>query len=142
METPTKTTALKLAKSLERGFTLIELMVVMFIISVILMIAVPVYQKSIVRSKEAVLHHNLNAIRNMIDEYSIDKQKAPESLQDLVSEGYLRQVPIDPMTNSDQTWKTVMEETPISGSSGTPGLYDVHSGSDKKALDGTNYSDW
>jgi general secretion pathway protein G len=135
-------TDLSFSKSLQRGFTLIELMVVMFIISVLLAIAVPVYQKSIIRSKETVLRHNLFTIRNMIDEYTIDKQKAPESLQELVSEGYLRQVPQDPITNSDQTWKTVMEETPVSGSAGTPGLYDVHSGSDKKALDGTNYADW
>jgi general secretion pathway protein G len=63
-------------------------------------------------------------------------------LEELVSEGYLRQVPQDPMTNSDQTWKTIMKETPVSGSFGTPGLYDVRSRSDKKALDGTNYSDW
>jgi general secretion pathway protein G len=137
-----KKTASRFVKSLQRGFTLIELMVVMFIISVLLAIAVPVYQKSIVRSKETVLHHNLNAIRNMIDEYTIDKQKAPESLQDLVSEGYLRQVPQDPMTNSNETWKTVMEDTAVAGSSGTPGLFDVHSGSEKKALDGTNYADW
>jgi general secretion pathway protein G len=134
--------ALKIAKSLQRGFTLIELMVVMAIISVLLAIAVPVYQKSIIRSKESVLKNNLFTIRNMIDEYTVDKQKAPDSLQDLVSEGYLRQIPQDPMTNSDQTWKTIMEETPVGGSSSTPGLYDVRSGSDKKALDGTNYSDW
>jgi general secretion pathway protein G len=135
-------TAFKFGKGLQRGFTLIELMVVMFIISVLLAIAVPVYQKSILRSKETVLHHNLFTIRQMIDEYTIDKQKAPESLQELVSEGYLRQIPQDPMTNSDQTWRTVMEETPVAGSSGSPGLYDVHSGSDKKALDGSNYADW
>ncbi len=135
-------TALKFGKSLQRGFTLIELLVVMFIIGVLLSIAVPVYQKSIIRSKETVLHHNLNAIRNMIDEYTVDKQKAPESLQELVSEGYLRQIPLDPMTNSADTWKTVMEDTPVGGSSSSPGLFDVHSGSDKKALDGTNYADW
>ncbi len=129
-------------KKAERGFTLIELMVVLFIVSVLLAIAVPVYQKSITRSQEAVLRQNLSAMRNMIDEYTVDKQKAPDSLQDLVSEGYLRQVPIDPMTHSNDTWKTVMEETPVGGSTNAPGLYDVHSGSDKKALDGTNYSDW
>jgi general secretion pathway protein G len=137
-----KKAALRLAKNLQSGFTLVELMVVMAIISVLLAIAVPVYQKTLIRSKESVLLNNLFTIRNMIDEYTIDKQKAPDSLQDLVSEGYLRRVPIDPMTNSDQTWKTIMEETPVSGSSGTPGLFDVRSGSDKKALDGTNYADW
>ena len=126
----------------QRGFTLIELMVVMAIISLLLFFAVPVYEKSIMRSKEAVLHHNLEAIRNMIDEYTIDKQKAPDSLEDLVSEGYLRQIPQDPMTNSNQTWKTVMEETAVAGSTGSPGLFDVHSGSDRKALDGTSYADW
>ena len=137
-----KQAASKWHKRAQRGFTLIELMVVMFIISVLLAIAVPVYQKSIIRSKESVLHANLSAIRNMIDEYTIDKQKAPDSLEDLVSEGYLRQIPLDPMTNSNQTWKTVMEQTAVGGASASPGLYDVHSGSDQKALDGTNYSDW
>ena len=127
---------------MKRAFTLIELMVVMAIISLLLFFAVPVYEKSIMRSKEAVLHHNLEAIRNMIDEYTIDKQKAPDSLEDLVSEGYLRQIPQDPMTNSNQTWKTVMEETAVAGSTGSPGLFDVHSGSDRKALDGTSYADW
>ncbi len=131
-----------MVKRAQRGFTLIELMVVMFIISVLLLIAVPVYEKSIIRSKESVLHGNLSAIRNMIDEYTIDKQKAPESLEDLVSEGYLRQIPQDPMTNSNQTWKTVMEQTAVGGANASPGLFDVHSGSDKKALDGTNYADW
>jgi general secretion pathway protein G len=132
----------KFVKRAQRGFTLIELMVVMAIISLLLFFAVPVYEKSIMRSKEAVLHHNLEAIRNMIDEYTIDKQKAPDSLEDLVSEGYLRQIPQDPMTNSNQTWKTVMEETAVAGSTGSPGLFDVHSGSDRKALDGTSYADW
>lgn len=131
-----------MVKRAQRGFTLIELMVVMFIISVLLLIAVPVYEKSIIRSKESVLHGNLSAIRNMIDEYTIDKQKAPDSLEDLVSEGYLRQIPQDPMTNSNQTWKTVMEQTAVGGANASPGLFDVHSGSDKKALDGTNYADW
>jgi general secretion pathway protein G len=125
-----------------RGFTLIELMVVMAIVSVLLAIAVPLYQKSITRAKETVLKNNLFTLRTMIDEYTIDKQKAPEGLQDLVSDGYLRQVPQDPMTSSDQTWRLIMEETPISGSSGSPGIFDVRSGSDKAALDGTAYADW
>jgi general secretion pathway protein G len=125
-----------------RGFTLIELMVVMAIISILLAIALPIYQKSIIRSKESVLRNNLFTIRSMIDEYTIDKQKAPETLQDLVSDGYLRQVPQDPITNSDQTWKIIMEDTPAAGSSSAPGIFDVKSGSDKTSLEGTQYSDW
>ncbi len=125
-----------------RGFTLIELMVVMAIISILLAIALPIYQKSIIRAKESVLRNNLFTLRTMIDEYTIDKQKAPQTLQDLVSEGYLRQVPQDPMTGSDQTWRTIMEDTPIGGSNSPPGIFDVKSGSDKNALDGSAYADW
>lgn len=125
-----------------RGFTLIELMVVMAIVSVLLAIAVPIYQKSIVRAKESVLRNNLFTLRTMIDEYTVDKQKAPESLQDLVSGGYLRQVPQDPITGSDQTWHTIMEETAVGGSTSSPGIFDVRSGSDKTSLDGTPYGDW
>ena len=117
-------------------------MVVMAIISVLHAIAVPVYQKSIQRAKESVLRNNLFTIRTMIDEYTIDKQKAPESLQELVSEGYLRQIPRDPITNSDQTWHVIMEETPIGGGNNPPGIFDVKSGSDKTSLEGTPYSDW
>ncbi len=125
-----------------RGFTLIELMVVTAIISILLAIAVPIYQKSIIRSKETVLRNNLFTLRTMIDEYTIDKQKAPESLQDLVSDGYLRQVPQDPITGSDQTWHIIMEDTPIGGSTSAPGIFDVKSGSDRTALDGTPYAEW
>ena len=125
-----------------RGFTLIELMVCMAIVSVLLAIALPIYSKSITRAKESVLRNNLFTIRSMIDEYTLDKQKAPESLQELVSDGYLRQVPQDPMTGSDTTWRVVMEDTPIGGSNSAPGIFDVHSGSDKTGLDGSAYSDW
>jgi general secretion pathway protein G len=126
----------------QRGFTLIELMVVMAITSVLLAIALPIYQKSIIRARESVLRNNLFTLRTMIDEFTIDKQKAPESLQSLVSEGYLRQIPQDPMTNSDQTWRVIMEETPVGGASSSPGVFDVKSGSDKTGLDGTPYSEW
>ncbi len=125
-----------------RGFTLIELMVVMAIISVLLAIALPIYSKSITRAKESVLRNNLFTLRSMIDEYTVDKQKAPETLQDLVSEGYLRQIPQDPMTSSDQTWRIIMEDTPIGGANSAPGIFDVRSGSDKLSLDGTAYADW
>ena len=135
---------LALAKKIRstRGFTLIELMVVTAIISILLAIAVPIYQKSIIRSKETVLRNNLFTMRSMIDEYTIDKGKAPETLQDLVSEGYLRQIPQDPITGSDQTWHVIMEDTPIGGATSSPGVFDVKSGSDRTALDGTPYADW
>jgi len=127
---------------LQRGFTLIELMVVMAIISVLIAIAVPIYEKSIIRAKESVLRSNLSNIRNMIDEYTVDKQKAPDSLQELVSGGYFRQIPQDPMTGSTETWKIIMEDTAVGGSNSSPGIYDVRSGSEKKSLDGTMYADW
>src|SRR6266851_3418555 len=86
------------------GFTLIELMIVMTIIVILVSLAVPAYQKSILRAKESVLHNNLFTLRTVIDEYTYDKQKAPQSLQDLVSDGYLRQVPFDPITGSNTAW--------------------------------------
>jgi general secretion pathway protein G len=127
---------------LRRGFTLIELMVVMAIISVMIAIAVPIYQKSIIRAKESVLRSNLFTIRNMIDEYTVDKQKAPDSLQQLVTDGYLREIPQDPMTGSSESWKIIMEDTAVGGSDSSPGIFDVRSGADKKSLDGTSYADW
>jgi len=129
-------------QALAAGFTLIELMIVMAIVSILLAIAIPIYQKSIQRSKESVLRNNLFTLRTMIDEYTIDKQHAPLTLDDLVTEGYLRQVPQDPMTGSNQTWKIVMEETPVGGNGQPPGIFDVHSGSDKNGLDGTPIAEW
>jgi general secretion pathway protein G len=124
------------------GFTLIELMIVMTIISILLAIAVPIYQKSIVRAKESVLRNNLFTLRSMIDEYTLDKQHAPQALDDLVSEGYLRQVPVDPITGNNESWKLVMEDTPVGGDNQPPGIFDVHSGAEGNGLDGTAYADW
>lgn len=125
-----------------RGFTLIEIMIVMTIISILVSIAVPMYQKAIVRAKESLLRSNLFTIRNMIDEYTVDKQKAPQTLQDLVSEGYLRDVPVDPMTGSNSSWKLIMEDATASVDQREPGIFDVRSGSDKTGLDGTAYAEW
>ncbi len=125
-----------------RGFTLIELLIVMSIVTILVSLAIPIYQRSILRSKETVLHSNLFTIRQVIDEYTYDKQKAPQSLQDLVQEGYLREVPKDPMTDSNTTWHLVMEDAVQSVDQTEPGIFDVHSGSDKMGLDGTPYADW
>lgn len=124
------------------GFTLIELLIVMSIIVILVGIAIPLYQKSLIRSKESVLKNNLMTLRTVIDEYTYDKQKAPQSLEDLVQEGYLREIPKDPITDSNTTWKKVMEDATQSVSQNEPGIFDVHSGSDKMGLDGTPYSDW
>ncbi len=124
------------------GFTLIELMIVMAIIAVLVSMAVPIYQKSIVRAKESVLRNNLFTMRTVIDEYTYDKQKAPQTLDDLVSEGYLREIPVDPMTGTNDTWKTIMEDALTSVNQTEPGIYDVRSGSDQTSLEGTPYSDW
>ena len=129
-------------KRTRAGFTLIELMIVMAIIGIIVSMAVPLYQKSIIRSKESVLKQNLFTMRTVIDEYTYDKQKAPQSLQDLVQQGYLRAIPVDPMTGSDSTWQIVMEDAMNSTSQTEPGIYDVHSGSDGRSLEGTPYNEW
>ncbi len=126
-----------------RGFTPIEIMIVMTIISILVSIAVPMYQKAIIRAKESLLRSNLFTIRNMIDEYTVDKQKAPQTLQDLVSEGYLRDVPTDPMTGSNSTWKVIMEDASTTVNQTEPGIFDVRSGSDRTSpLDGTAYAEW
>ncbi len=124
------------------GYTLIEILIVMTIISVLVAIAVPIYQKSILRSKESVLKNNLFTLRTVIDEYTFDKQKAPQSLDDLVTEGYLREIPMDPITGSNQTWHIIMEDALTSVDQTQPGIYDVRSGSDQKSLEGTPYSEW
>jgi len=124
------------------GFTLIELMVVMAVIAVLMAIAVPIYTRSIQRSKESVLKNNLFTMRTVIDEYTYDKQKAPQTLQDLVSDGYLRQVPIDPITGSADTWKLIMEDATNTVNQTEPGIYDIRSGSEATSLEGTPYSEW
>lgn len=126
----------------KRGFTIIELMIVMAIVTILVSIAIPFYQKSILRSKESVLRNNLFTLRTVIDEYTFDKQKAPQSLQDLVTEGYLRSVPMDPITQSNSTWQVVMEDAVTSVNQTEPGIFDVKSGSDKTSLEGTPYVEW
>ncbi len=125
-----------------RGFTLIEIMIVMAIVTILVSIAVPLYQKSILRAKESVLRNNLFTMRTVIDEFTFDKQKAPQTLDDLVREGYLRQVPVDPMTGSNTTWRVIMEEAMTSVNQTEPGIFDVRSGAEATSLEGTPYSEW
>ena len=124
-----------------RGYTLIELIIVMAIISILVSIAVPMYQKSLLRTKESMLHSHLFTLRTVIDEYTFDKKKAPQTLQDLVSEGYLRAVPIDPITGNDN-WRTINEDSLVAVDQTQPGIYDVKSLSDLTSLEGTPYSQW
>ena len=100
------------------------------------------YWESIQRSKESVLKNNLFTLRTVIDEYTYDKQKAPQSLQDLVSDGYLRQVPIDPITGNADSWRLIMEDASNTVNQTMPGIFDVRSGADGTSLEGTPYSEW
>jgi general secretion pathway protein G len=124
------------------GYTLIEIIIVMTIISILVSIAVPIYQKVVLRTKETVLRNNLFTLRTVIDEYTYDKQKGPQSLDDLVQAGYLRQIPEDPITGSNTSWKIIMEDALTSVSQTEPGIFDVRSGSDKTSLEGTPYAEW
>jgi general secretion pathway protein G len=124
-----------------RGYTLIEIIIVMTVMSILLSAAVPLYTRVVNRTKESVLRNNLFSIRTVIDEYTYDKQKAPQSLNDLVTEGYLRQVPEDPMTGNNK-WKEIMEDALTQVNQTEPGLFDVRSLSDKTSSEGTPYAEW
>ena len=126
----------------ELGFTFVELIVVISVILLLITVAIPIYQKTIIRAKESVLKQNLTTIRTVIDNYSYDKMKAPQTLQDLVSDGYLKEVPMDPMTGSNSSWKIIMEDASQALNQSEPGIFDVRSGSDKTSLDGSAYADW
>lgn len=127
---------------LRRGFTIIELIIVLTIISIIITIAIPIYQKSLVRARETVLKNNLFTMRTIIDEYTYDKQKAPQDLRDLVDAGYLRTIPVDPMTGRSDTWRVEMEDALASVNQSEPGISNVRSGSLEKSSEGTPYSEW
>lgn len=126
----------------QSGFTLIELMIVMAIISILAVIAIPSYLGAVRQAREAVLKEDLQTMRNAIDSYTADKQKAPQALDDLVQEGYLREIPEDPMTHSTSTWVTDTSDALSSLDQTDSGIGNVHSGSDEQGSDGRPYSDW
>jgi len=128
-------------RSSEGGFTLVELMIVISIIAILLAVAVPNYSQSLKHANESVLKQDLFSIRSSIDNYTMDKAKAPQSLDELVSAGYLRSIPKDPVTGQPD-WVPVQDDSLFSADQTEPGISDVHSASDKTASDGTVYSSW
>lgn len=126
----------------ERGFTLLELMIVISIMIILMAVAIPNYQRSIVHAREAVLMNDLNVLRSAIDQYTLDKAKAPQSLDDLVSSGYLKVMPQDPITRRTDCWVPVQEDSLMAIDQTQPGIIDVHSCNDQTASDGTAYSSW
>lgn len=130
------------AKTIQAGFSLIELMVVMSLIITLATMGLVQYRQSVIRSKEAVLKEDLFRMRDALDQYYADKNQYPATLEALVSDGYLRALPKDPFTDSDTTWQTVPAEPDPANLSAEPGVYDVKSGSELMALDGSKYSEW
>jgi general secretion pathway protein G len=123
------------------GFTLLEMMIVISIIIILMAIAIPNYNRTVIQSRESVLRSNLSTLRTVISQYTLDKQKAPQSLDDLVQAGYLRQIPVDPMTK-ETNWEVVQEDTLMAVDQQEPGIVDAHSASSGTASDGTAYSTW
>jgi general secretion pathway protein G len=123
------------------GFTLLEMMIVMIVMGILISIAVPIYNTSLLKSREAVLRQDLFTLRSLISQYTLDKQKAPQSLDDLIQGGYLKVVPKDPMTN-EPNWEVVQDDVLMSVDQQDPGINDVHSASSATATDGTAYSSW
>ena len=126
----------------QSGFTLIELMIVMAIIGILATLAIPSFVVAVKHAREAVLKEDLQTMRSAIDSYTMDKQKAPQSLDDLIQDGYLKSVPEDPMTHSKDTWVTDSSDALYSLDQTEPGINDVHSGSELTGSDGQPYSSW
>lgn len=133
--------ARRLARGQSRGFTLMELIIVMAIIAILLGIAIPTYSRSLLAARERALRSDLTLLRGAIWNYTRDKQRGPQSLDDLRAAGYIDKIPDDPMTH-EPNWEVIQEEVLISIDEQEPGITDVHSASDAIAMDGTTYSSW
>ncbi|HZD95382.1 MAG TPA: type II secretion system protein [Candidatus Sulfotelmatobacter sp.] len=129
-------------KCRQRGFTLIELIIVCAMIAILLGVMVPVYKIHILHANEAVLKQDLRHMRDAIDQYTQDKSKAPQDLNDIVSAGYLHAIPKDPFTHSTETWQVVQEDVLAAVDQTAPGITDVKSGSSLISSEGTAYSSW
>jgi general secretion pathway protein G len=126
----------------EHGFTLFELMIVLMIIATLAAIAIPSYINAVKHAREAALREDLFVMRQAIDSYTVDKEKAPQSLDDLVQTGYLKQMPVDPMTGSSDTWMPDTSDTLMDVDETAGGIDNVHSGSQGIATDGSSYNTW
>ena len=126
----------------DAGFTLVELMIVLAIIGVLLTVAIPSFVGAVRQAREAVLKEDLHVLRSAIDSYTADKQKAPQALEDLVNDGYLKEIPVDPMTRARDTWQTTTSDALHSLDQTEPGIDDVHSGSQEQGTDGQPYNTW
>jgi len=124
------------------GFTLIEMLIIITLIGILVTIAVPSYQRSLLKAREAVLKEDLYQIRKAIDAYFADHAKYPDSLEELVDNKYLREIPVDPITQSRETWETVQPEAPPDGELAEGGIFDIHSGSELIGLNGEPYAEW
>jgi general secretion pathway protein G len=124
------------------GFTLIEVLIVITLVAILASVGLATYTNSVRRSREAVLKEDLFRMRDAIDQYYADKNKYPATLQDLVSDGYLREIPKDPITGSADTWQTENAEPDPSNAAAAPGIFDVKSGSEETSMDGNKYSEW